>query len=392
MAKRLKDFSEVIGQKNIVQWFKSALERDRLPQVLMLAGPAGTGKTSVAMIAACEIACLNKPSLLNETKEAVIENRTSTECVRIYNMSNLRNQEKVEEVKADLQVGFSPTGRKVIIMDEAQGMSAEAQNSLLTVFEALPKGVYILICTTAIEHFESAFLSRVLLRRFTTLSGSEMRTFIKNRIKENDLHFTLSEHLVTNLIAMYTGREPRRAINLLDSFESGSTITEGDLDSFFNVYEGNQLVTLIKYLYAGAILQGIDFINEFEIGTTFKSTLIELLRIAEGGQSVLLSRTMSDELVRITEPDVNRLIAFTAKCTTCPRLTKNKLVGYFLECCTKHEVLQERVRPIDEHKVRLENISNMGKMLEKENVANHKSEVANLTSFEAMLANSEVIE
>lgn len=391
MAKRLRDFKEVIGQKNIVRWFASAIERDRIPQVIMLTGPAGTGKTSVASIAACEIACKNKPSMLEETKDAVIENKTSTECVRIYNMSNLKSQEKVEEVKADLQVGFSPTGRKVIIMDEAQGMSAEAQNSLLTIFEALPKGVYILICTTALEHFETAFLSRVLLRRFTCLSGADMRMFIKSRIEENDLRFTLSENLVVNLIAMYTEREPRRAINLLDSFEPGSTVTEEDLDSFFNVREGNQLVTLIKYLYSGSVLQGIDFINEFEMGPTFQSTLIELLRIAQGGQSNMLSKAMADELIKVTESNINRLIAFVSKCTT-HRVTRNLLIGYFLECCAKKEMLSETPKPINEDKVRMENMSNMGQMLTKTVPVANKRDVGKLTSFEAMLANSEVLE
>ena len=81
MAKKLKDFNEVIGQTNIVKWFKSCIDRDKLPQVILLQGPAGIGKTTLAKIVACEIACKTAPSKLDEVKEAVIEHNKSTDCV-----------------------------------------------------------------------------------------------------------------------------------------------------------------------------------------------------------------------------------------------------------------------------------------------------------------------
>ena len=48
---RPKDFSEVKGQKDIVKRVKAFVEQKNMPH-LLFAGPAGTGKTSLALVIA----------------------------------------------------------------------------------------------------------------------------------------------------------------------------------------------------------------------------------------------------------------------------------------------------------------------------------------------------
>lgn len=356
MSVKLKTLDDVIGQKNIVDWFKSCLRRDKVPPVTMLQGPAGIGKTSIAKIVACELACGSTPSMVEATKNAVIEKNENTDAVKLYNMSNLKSQDAVTEVKSDLTVGFSSTGRKVIIMDEAHGMSNEAQDSLLTTFESLPANVYVIVCTTELSSFRDAFLSRCVLRRLRSLSRSEMKEFLLRRIKENDLKFDLTSQMVCTLISNYTGREPRRAINLLDSFEPGSTVSTSELETFFNVYEGKQIVALIDYLYAGDILHAIDFMDELDIGSTFQQSLVEVLRVAEQGRSDILNQNATMHMRElIASGGINRLIGFVTDCTT-HKLTSSSLVGYFLKWCAKADALYETPLPVDADKQRLEDL------------------------------------
>lgn len=394
MAEKLTSLDQVIGQRNVVKWFKSCIERDKMPQVIMLQGPTGIGKTSIAKIVACEIAYMNCPDRLDEAKKVVIEESKNTDAVKVYNMSNLKSQEAVTEVKSDLTIGFSSTGRKVVIMDEAHGMSDEAQDSLLTTFENLQLQVYIIICSTELESFRDAFLSRCVLRRLRNLSGNEMRTFLKRRIEENDLRFELSMSMVLTLISNYTGREPRRAINLLDSFELGSTVTVDELETFFNVFEGKQLLTLIGYLYSGDILNGLEFISEMDVSSTFAQTLLDLLRVAENGQSYLLDSNATLHLRSlVTNNGIASLLGFVIDCTTHGRTTRSAVSGYFLKWCSKADEIftsPERAYP---DRVQMQDLTMMQGMIEGQEVhANSESRGNTAKTLDMLMAEGELLE
>lgn len=391
MAEKLKTFDEVIGQKNIIKWFKSCIQRDRLPQVIMLQGPAGIGKTSIAKIAACEIACMTAPAKLEVTKEAVIGQSKSTDCVKVYNMSNLKSQEAVSEVKSDLNIGFSSTGRKVVIMDEAHGMTDEAQDSLLTTFENLPAQVYVIVCSTELDSFRDAFLSRCVLRRLTSLNKTEMQTFLRTRIEQNKLKFQIPMPMLYQLISTYTGREPRRAVNLLDSFEPGSTVSVDELETFFNVYEGKQILQLVRYLYSGDILNGLSFISDMDIGESFKSTILEMLRAAENGQTSLLSSEAVSTLKDLVDRNgLSTLLGFAIDCTT-HRLNRNTVSGYFLKWCTKADMLHTEPTKVYAEKIQMQDLRDMSNMIE-ERPELKVSGVQTAPSLEMLFADGETIE
>lgn len=343
--KLCRDLKDIKGHKQIVKWFESCIKNDNLPQVILIDGVPGIGKSSIAKIVACEIACKDNPDKLQEYKDSVIDNDKSMPGVRLYNMSNLKSADAVKEVKADLSFGVSQLSRKVIIMDEAHGMTQEQQDSLLVSFESLQLGIYIIICTTDASSLGEAFMSRCIRRRLNGLTEPEIHTLIRERIHDNKLKFDLNLNFVIKIIASYTGNEPRRAINLLDSFKPDTLVTKEELETFVNIYEGKDIIILADYLYSGNILNGLKFIKDMDMTNTFISTLLEVVRIAYGDISVLLGREDSIRLEEITKSDGGfRLLEFAADCSSKGRITRNLISGFFLKHCNKSSLNQTPVR------------------------------------------------
>lgn len=343
--KLCRDLKDMKGHKQIVKWFEACIKNDNLPQVILIDGVPGIGKSSIAKIVACEIACKDNPDKLQEYKDSVIDNDKSMPGVRLYNMSNLKSADAVKEVKADLSFGVSQLSRKVIIMDEAHGMTQEQQDSLLVSFESLQLGIYIIICTTDASSLGEAFMSRCIRRRLNGLTEPEIHTLIRERIHDNKLKFDLNLNFVIKIIASYTGNEPRRAINLLDSFKPDTLVTKEELETFVNIYEGKDIIILADYLYSGNILNGLKFIKDMDMTNTFISTLLEVVRIAYGDISVLLGREDSIRLEEITKSDGGfRLLEFAADCSSKGRITRNLISGFFLKHCNKSSLSQTPVR------------------------------------------------
>jgi hypothetical protein len=343
--KLCRDLKDIKGHKQIVKWFEACIKNDNLPQVILIDGVPGIGKSSIAKIVACEIACRDNPNKLQEYKDSVIDNDKSMPGVRLYNMSNLKSADAVKEVKADLSFGVSQLSRKVIIMDEAHGMTQEQQDSLLVSFESLQLGIYIIICTTDASSLGEAFMSRCIRRRLNGLTEPEIHTLIRERIHDNRLKFDLNLNFVIKIIASYTGNEPRRAINLLDSFKPDTLVTKEELETFVNIYEGKDIIILADYLYSGNILNGLKFIKDMDMTNTFISTLLEVVRIAYGDISVLLGREDSIRLEEITKSDGGfRLLEFAADCSSKGRITRNLISGFFLKHCNKSSLSQTPVR------------------------------------------------
>ena len=393
--KLCRDLKDIKGHKQIVKWFESCIKNDNLPQVILIDGVPGIGKSSIAKIVACEIACKDNPDKLQEYKDSVIDNDKSMPGVRLYNMSNLKSADAVKEVKADLSFGVSQLSRKVIIMDEAHGMTQEQQDSLLVSFESLQLGIYIIICTTDASSLGEAFMSRCIRRRLNGLTEPDIHTLIRERIHDNKLKFDLNLNFVIKIIASYTGNEPRRAINLLDSFKPNTLVTKEELETFVNIYEGKDIIILAEYLYSGNILNGLKFIKDMDMTNTFISTLLEVVRIAYGDISVLLGREDSIRLEEITKSDGGfRLLEFAADCSSKGRITRNLISGFFLKHCNKSSLSQTPVRT-SEATTKYKDLELMNVMLDSKlkatGVNDEYSDISVDTSLEEMFEQASIL-
>lgn len=385
----LHKLNEVVGQQSLIAWLDSMLNQDKVPHVLMMVGQPGIGKTSIAKIIACEIAYKSKPDKLAEAKEKVIDKNENTSAVRLYNMSNLKSQDAVLEVRNDLTVGLSSTRRKVVIMDEAHGMSEAAQDSLLVKFEALENDVWVIICSTDITSFREAFVSRCIVRNLQLPTQREIKSLLSNEIKTAGLKFNIPLPMAQAFILSNCGYEPRRISNFIAALDSSKVVTKDDLLSFNVAQDEKVYATLIRYLYSNNVVDGLQFINDMSTGfsATAVSMLIELTKVALGSPSYLVSRDTCDYLQNlISNYGKEKLLTFVGDIATAKQPSKNYVSGLFIKmCCDIHTPPVNK----DKEQVYMSDLKTMSGTIEVEEVK--ASDMPTAMTLEALMEGADTL-
>ncbi len=123
---RIKKYTEIISQDKAVEEVKNFIKEFPKKRGLILHGPAGTGKTSLAIVAA---------------KENDLE-------IFELNASDLRNRAKLEEIlrPATLQKSLFKKG-KIILMDEVDGVTGTDIGGIPELIRILDITIYPIIMT-----------------------------------------------------------------------------------------------------------------------------------------------------------------------------------------------------------------------------------------------------
>jgi len=191
-------FSEVVGQEDIVKRVESLTNSLNIPH-LLFAGPAGTGKSTLALIVVKELYGKN-------WRENYLELNASDE--RGINVV----REKVKDFARTKSFGDVPF--KIIFLDEADALTPEAQQALRRTMENYSATCrFILNCNYSSKIIDP-IQSRCAIFRFKLLEKKDIEKIIR-RIAEFE-KMTVQEGSIE---VLYEGCEGdcRKCINLLQT-------------------------------------------------------------------------------------------------------------------------------------------------------------------------------
>lgn len=169
-------WDEVIGHKDTKQFLQNMLAEGHRTPSLLFYGPAGIGKTKLAREFAKSFMCLADPLQPCHCDSCrAMENGTHPDFIQVA-PEGTSHSIKLEQIQQlGTKASFAPvlSKYKVCIIQDAQTMREEAQNSLLKLLEEPPAYWLFILVADAPELLLPTIRSRVIGVRFQALSRAD---------------------------------------------------------------------------------------------------------------------------------------------------------------------------------------------------------------------------
>lgn len=194
---RPKCFEDLRGNEDTVTGLKTVCRREKgPPPAILLIGPRGCGKTTLAYI------------IKNELK---VDDREFVEL----NSADDRGIDAVRNLRRNTQFAPLSGAKRIYFLDECHKLTNDAQNAMLKLLEKPPSHVTFILATTDPQMLLETFRSRCAIYQVATLSSKDLRGLIKAVLdKEKVKNFP--EEAIGEIASIADG-SPREALVLLDA-------------------------------------------------------------------------------------------------------------------------------------------------------------------------------
>ena len=233
---RPKKMTELVNQKDVVGSINSMLKKQSELPHLLFSGSAGVGKTTAAL-------CLSSEILREHWRTYTLELNASDE--RGINMVRERVKKFSRFAGLDTEIPF-----KIIILDEADEMTSDAQTALRRIIEDTSKICRFILIANNLSKIIAPIQSRCVVFKFTRISDKDIISQLKFIAKQEKIK-TDEKGLQT--ICDHTSGDLRHAINILQAAASSGDVTESIVKSVVGLTKTKDVQDVLKLALDGKI-------------------------------------------------------------------------------------------------------------------------------------------
>jgi replication factor C subunit 3/5 len=310
---RPTDFDSMISHKHIIETLHNFIKNNTLPHLLFY-GPPGSGKTSLIKV------CARK--LYGEQYNLMVLEINASEDRGIEVVRTLISQ----FVSTKNVFSNNPNMFKLVILDEADAMTSDAQKILRKVIEKYTKNTRFCLTCNYIKKISIALQSRCIKFRFSPLTYD----VIKKRIIEiSDIEKINYIDDGLDTIIQRSNGDMRKILNILQTTSvSYNKITEDVVNKCLGYPSSNDIHLLFNNLMKKSFNQSYKLLNNMIINKGYAVNDI----IYELYQKIIIDIQTKNKSDISNEPMLLNMLAeleYTNSLSTTETLQIGAIVGIF---------------------------------------------------------------